>query len=146
MIYLMCGLPGSGKSTWARGNFEKLHAVIVSRDTLRVMLYGGVYEYHLEDEPIIQEMAMACVQAAQLEGRDVIVDETCITARHRRIWMESIAPDDVTIVYCTEQKRNIELVNKRGYTSEYWASVIDKMRTGFEPPTTEEAKILEVKI
>ncbi|HTP06714.1 MAG TPA: ATP-binding protein [Anaerolineae bacterium] len=34
-LYVLIGLPGSGKSTWARQNVDRLHAVVVGSDEVR---------------------------------------------------------------------------------------------------------------
>ncbi|HZN76603.1 MAG TPA: AAA family ATPase [Micromonosporaceae bacterium] len=66
------GLPGSGKTTWAR---QQRSAVRVNRDDLRRMLHGGWrgtgrLERHVT---IVQR---ATVEALLAAGVDVIVDDT----------------------------------------------------------------------
>ena len=53
-IFLLCGCPGSGKSTWVRERIAKYGGYHVSRDEIRFNLldkYGGDYFSH-EDEVI----------------------------------------------------------------------------------------------
>lgn len=53
-VFLMCGVPGSGKSTWVRERIAKYGGYHVSRDEIRFNLldrYGGDY-FSYEDEVI----------------------------------------------------------------------------------------------
>ena len=53
-VFLICGIPGSGKSTWVRERIAKYGGHHVSRDEIRFALldkYGGDYFSH-EDEVI----------------------------------------------------------------------------------------------
>lgn len=53
-VFLMCGVPGSGKSTWVRERIAKYGGYHISRDEIRFALlekYGGDYFSH-EDEVI----------------------------------------------------------------------------------------------
>lgn len=40
MLYILTGLPGSGKSTWAKENLP--NAVVVCKDTIREEICGDV--------------------------------------------------------------------------------------------------------
>ena len=86
-LHLTVGLPGSGKSTWARrwvqtqllaGNF----AARVSRDSLRDALHAGCYD------PAVTESAVTVVQLAAVDallaaGWDVVVDDTNLRSNRR---------------------------------------------------------------
>lgn len=76
-IYVCRGLPGSGKSTWARKFQEQnLGTVIVNRDTIRQQVFG--YEAPngkngwLEQRVSVIETAM--IDAALKNGFDVVID------------------------------------------------------------------------
>lgn len=82
------GLPGSGKSTWAKdwvaaGQGWRLRA---NRDDLRGMLYGrsGVLERELEEQ--VTQTQRAIVSAALKSGQDVVVDDTNLRLRFAREW------------------------------------------------------------
>lgn len=87
-LYLLVGIPGSGKSTYAR---ERLGDCLrVSLDDLRLMLTGRPYER--ASEPAVAA-AGAAVMASLLRRlalwrRDLVFDATNITRSWRRLNLE----------------------------------------------------------
>lgn len=74
------GLPGSGKSTWAKEFVKKNPDTIrVCRDDLRRM--RGTY-WLPKQEDLITEMELACIEAAIYEGKNVIVDATNFNTKY----------------------------------------------------------------
>lgn len=78
-LFITRGLPGSGKSTWAR---QQPGAVRVNRDDLRLMMHGGFSgEGYLEKGEGYLEKQVTAVQRASVaallkEGVSVICDDT----------------------------------------------------------------------
>lgn len=85
MIYLTAtrGLPGSGKSTWARDQ-QHLNPklVLVSKDELRATLHNGVWSNGNEKQ--VEAIRDAIVHDALTRGRSVIVHDTNFAERHLR--------------------------------------------------------------
>lgn len=54
-VILTIGCPGSGKSTWAeeQAKDKKVKTIVLNRDDLRAMLFGGQYKYSRENEAIV---------------------------------------------------------------------------------------------
>ncbi len=73
-LHLLVGLPGSGKSTFAKA----LNAVRVSHDSL----VGALGDHHLAN---VAERAL--VADALSRGRDVVLDRLNLTAAHRGEWI-----------------------------------------------------------
>lgn len=81
-LTILRGISGSGKSTWAR----QQNAIVVSRDDIRVMLYGDdVVDYYKQDKDafIAYEQTVTVIQDQMIAGllragKDVIVDNTNI--------------------------------------------------------------------
>ena len=73
------GLPGSGKSTWAKIWVSQYPAgrVRISRDDLRAMMHEGVYLGE-QTEAVIVKSRNAIIKAALYEGKSIVVDETCL--------------------------------------------------------------------
>ena len=81
-VYLTKGLPGSGKSTWAKemvaenpGNCKR-----INKDDLRAMLDGGVYSK--TNEKFILQIRTGLILLALEQGKDVIVDDTNLVSKH----------------------------------------------------------------
>lgn len=73
-VIFTLGLPGSGKSTWAKAYCEKNKDwVRVNRDDLRNM--RGQYWLPKQEE-LISDWELHCIQSALAEGYNVIVDAT----------------------------------------------------------------------
>lgn len=85
-MIILRGVSGSGKSTWARSQRDAFGTMIVSRDDIRVMVYGsdGPDYYDVRKEILsLREQRVTVVQDAMIEsilksGFDVIVDNTNI--------------------------------------------------------------------
>ena len=81
-LYVMVGLPRSGKSTHARS----LGMPIVSKDSIRLALHGK--RFLTEAEPWVKVIAKTMVKALFASGHEqVVVDECNITRKHREEWM-----------------------------------------------------------
>lgn len=79
--YVMCGVPGSGKSTHVRQICqEHPDALVVSYDNIREELYGdaNIQGYF----PDIYRKAVEMIEGAN--GRPIILDNTHVLAKYRR--------------------------------------------------------------
>lgn len=75
------GIPGSGKSTWAKAQLKKAATtVIVCRDDIRDQLFGGIADYKITNkrEQMITEVQFAMAQEAINAGHNVIFADTNI--------------------------------------------------------------------
>lgn len=93
-MIIMCGLPGSGKSTYANG-LEK--------------------EYSIINQDIIGNRNK-CVQLTKLllsENKSVIIDRTNITKFQRNIWIKLAKEYKVTDIHCVEFKISPEVTIER---------------------------------
>lgn len=72
---LLRGISGSGKSTYARTQQSETGAVVVSRDDLRLALYGVAFGPPI-NEDYITTVEFAAIEQALKRGLDVINDNT----------------------------------------------------------------------
>jgi len=150
-IWVMIGLVGSGKSTWARKQVHKnllYPTCIICRDALRLMTKGS-YEYEKQNENLVRHMKRACIKSALSLNYNLIIDECHINVDARKktlqdIWEAcqgaySIIPR-IRYVWCTESEKNLERRSNdlRGFTKEYWEGVIKGMAASFQLPSLEE--------
>ena len=90
-LILLVGLPRSGKSTWAKEQMEP----IVSPDSIRLALYGGVFCW--EAEPMVWAMARYMVKALFLSGHDTVILDACNLTEHRR--MDWVCDEWTTVLH-----------------------------------------------
>jgi predicted kinase len=137
-LIVLCGVPGSGKSTYARNKVNSSDGTIVwlSSDNIRERLYGDA---SCQDNPgkVFEIMQKEAVEALE-KGFDVIYDATSIT-RKARAGILGVVPKYVQkccvviwapIDICVERDR----VRERTVGKE----VIDKMLKRFEAPFYDE--------
>jgi predicted kinase len=146
----MCGLPGSGKSTWAKEMVDGKKCLCVSRDAIRTMLGCGKYVFESIIEPTVKSIAHHGIKEL-LQLADVIIDETNLNREKRRELIDIALSVGATpiIIYCYETKGNVErrmAGDSRGYTKEKWTGVIENMLSAMQIPTEDECKILKVGI
>lgn len=82
-VHILCGLPASGKSTFARS----LRAVRFNLDDMRAMQGFGVDSRHLwtrQNEEAVKEALVRGVVATVDAGLDVVVDNTHLTPKFPR--------------------------------------------------------------
>lgn len=78
-ILMLKGLPGSGKSTWAKTFVEGDGTwVRVNKDSIRDMIGG----YSPKKEKLVLKVRDALIEAALKEGKKVIVDDTNFHPKH----------------------------------------------------------------
>jgi predicted kinase len=81
--YLLVGVQGAGKSTWARANAERLGAVVLASDEVRNELEAQGIDAAREGDRVFAIVEQRLGQRLE-EGKNVIVDAT----HARRRWRE----------------------------------------------------------
>lgn len=85
-LYVMVGLPGSGKSKYAKERLSE--AVYVGSDAIREELYGD--EDCQNDPGRVFAEAYKRADKALAEGRDVVLDSTALTKETRQFVMDGV--------------------------------------------------------
>jgi predicted kinase len=141
-FYILCGLPGSGKSTWARWYHSKHpKSIIVNRDLIRTMIHGRYY-HDKKSEEVVKMIAKICASTLIKKKYNVIIDETNITIKKRKEWTDLAISYKTRpiILYFPEQVNNLKnrMKDPRGIGKDVWKDVISKMKDNFESPTNLE--------
>ncbi|MCP4130160.1 MAG: AAA family ATPase [bacterium] len=148
-MYILTGLIGSGKSTWAKNKaLEEENIIIVNKDTFRFMIKGGSYTHEREYEPLIKKLAKNSIKIALGSGFNIIIDETNLTRNSRKEYLNlakaytEFTLDEIKIVfvYFPEKEQNINnrMKEDKGVSRETWQKVFNNMLETFEEPTEEE--------
>ena len=109
MLFIVCGLPGSGKTTLSRLVSKRYDALHISSDAVRKELFQKPAYSDDEKERVYDEVAERA-GAALKEGRNVIIDSTCYRKAHRDR-MRKLAHDAGTKSYtllCTLPEEEIK--------------------------------------
>jgi predicted kinase len=142
-ITLMVGLPGSGKTTWVRGNCGD--TFVLSADEIRKQVHG--MDFYEPAEQLIWTIRKYIFVNALSQRLDIIVDETNTTIK-RRSDIIRMAKEFDYVVDCIYIDTEIETCRKRvtKLNQPKKINVINKMSRYFEIPAENEGIVNIVKI
>lgn len=133
-FYMLCGLPGSGKSYYAREKAQS-NDVIVSSDSIREELYGDA---SIQENPaLIFSTMFQRTRAALWMGRNVFYDATNINSKRRINLLKQLKKDCPGVHYiCVIIATPIDVCHERNGERERVVPfhVIDRMLRQFEMP------------
>ena len=84
-LYLLCGIPGSGKTTWAKNRIEKYDGIHISRDEVRFSMVKTDEEYFSKEDEVFVEFIRRIQYAIfDKDGpKDIYIVATHINRRSR---------------------------------------------------------------
>lgn len=98
-LILMCGIPGSGKSTYAKSFFNKNKDIYISRDQIRFSMIGEEEDYFSRENDVFKTFVNEINIALTKATRYVIADATHLNYSSRMKVLSRIK-DRNTIVNC----------------------------------------------
>lgn len=142
-LYVLCGLPGAGKTTWARDNADRLQASVVCSDDVR-----RDFEVNGRDpedgDAIFAEVAQRARRLLH-DGHHVVLDATHYRRRYRTYVADVVHGIDVhRVAIWFDVPVDVCLQRNAGRDSDNYgdrrmpASVIRSLADRFQPPTSRE--------
>jgi predicted kinase len=139
-LYIMCGIPGSGKSTFLKNKIKKDNSVVISRDEIRFsMLRPGEEYFSHEDD--VTETFWNQINEALATGKDVFADQTSLTPKSRKWLIDHVnGYDHVNLIWIDEDLQTcLERNEKRRGTRAYVPrGQVSRMSCQFVKPTSYE--------
>lgn len=146
-LVILCGVPGSGKSTWVRGHLSK-GDIYVSRDEIRYSIVSSDEDY-FSHEVEVYDKFVAEINENLNKGLRVFADATHINWASRRKLIERIQDrefvDIDTYVFNTSLKLCIKRNNQRKGRECVPENVVRDMYSRFRHPTTDYFKYKVIK-
>lgn len=146
IVYVLVGIPGSGKSTWVNNQEWAKDCVYVSTDALveaEATRQGKTYNDVFKDYmPTAVKLMSDQVIEARDQNKDIIWDQTSTTVNSRKKKFNMLRNYDViAVVFKTPELEELSkrLANRPG--KHIPDHVVDQMITGWEDPTPDEGFI-----
>lgn len=82
-LFILIGIPCSGKSTYSKKFLYKTNTLVVSSDEIRKEL-TGTYKYSSKNNESVFKIAKTRIYEALSDGYDVVWDATNLNEKHRK--------------------------------------------------------------
>jgi predicted kinase len=137
ILYVLVGLPRSGKSTWAARERVRTGAAVVNLDSIRLALHGQ--RFIASAESFVMSIAKTMVRALFLAGHTkVILDATNVSKGRRAAWFGDLWR--VLFVHIDTPAEVCRLRATRGLDNKI-LPVIDRMVKEFDPIEEEHVTV-----
>lgn len=142
-IYIMVGVPGSGKSTFIKNIFSRTYysSSVICKDKIREMLHQGNYIYDDAKETAIRESVRTLFKELLKIPNNIIIDEQNLTIKGREWYItESQGNADIVAINFSPSEEYLKRrkLDSRGYPSYKWEEVHRESIARYEEPTYTE--------
>lgn len=140
-LYLMCGVPGAGKSTFLKNKIKKdTSFIIISRDVIRFSIVKPEEDYFSHEDEVL-EIFWKQINESLAAGKDTFVDQTSLTPTARKWLLQHVNGYthanliwiDESLETCLERNER-----RRGTRAYVPRGVIRRMYNQFIEPSLDE--------
>lgn len=132
-MVMLCGLPASGKSTYAKKLSQEIDAVVLSSDALRWEMFGDETDQS-HNPQVFQELHKRAKDLLR-SGRNVVYDATNISSKRRRTFLNELKKIDCTkecIIMATPYEQCLD--NNKNRARQVPERVIERMYRKWQTP------------
>lgn len=149
-VWLMCGIPGSGKSTWIQKEIANHGGVWCSRDAVRFSMLSDSDEYFAHEDEVFLQWIETIKEALQNpDVENIYVDATHLNDRSRNKVLNCLPKDNIdeiiNVVFQVPIHIAIERNEKREGREKVPKSVIRRMFYSFQMPSENRTIIINQK-
>ena len=141
MLIMVCGLPGTGKTTLAKAVAERIGAVHISSDTVRMKMLKE-RTYSEEEKERVYDFMLEEAEKELRKGKKVVLDATFYRKKLREKARET-AGSGFFIVECVTHENLLKerIFSRKESESEADFEVYKKVKTEFEPVEEEHLAV-----
>ena len=146
-LFIMCGVPGSGKSTWLKQN--RPDAYVISRDAIRFMLIKEDEYYFAKEDEVFKTFIKYIQESIDSDEtpEDIYCDATHITKGSRNKLLNALDLTNVknvtVIVVRPSLTQTLERNEQRTGRARVPKSVVRRMWYQFERPEEDKDRIFD---
>lgn len=131
---MMVGIPGSGKTTYAKDNLFTNNTVYLSSDEIRINMFG--FEDQTHNQEVFERMQRETIEALKC-GFDIIYDATNLNAKRRKTIIDRVKKINGVVVNAYLMCTPINILLERNMTRPERKLPWDKLELlikSIEPP------------
>lgn len=135
-MYLMVGLPRSGKSTWINANKKNLNAIVLSNDWVRENILHA--EHSKSNDPAIWMLVDGCARILLSQKQNVIIDGIHLTKSIRKFFIQMARECGANVVIVWIDTPLQECLRRNQFDHKLPDETLHKMYEEMETPQPSE--------
>ena len=146
-VWLMCGIPGSGKSTWAKKRLMENGGIWISRDEVRFSMVKEDEDYFSKECEVFDKFISNICEALKSPlAEDIYIDATHLSDKARKKVLNRLPKDNIDeviyVVFKVPYEVCVERNNKREGRERVPESAIRRMYLSFQYPDIEKYHVI----